>query len=85
MVSTTQFFNNAFGQGISMTNIQLATAYAALVNGGLYREPTIIERIVDQKTMENVYTPKTALLKIFKEITTEKLRSAFHYIISTNP
>ena len=81
----TQFFNNAFGQGVSMTNIQLASAYAALVNGGFYRQPTIIQNIVDKKNPQNTYTQKNNFVKIFKQDTTEKLKSAFHYIISTNP
>ena len=81
----TQFFNNAFGQGVSMTNIQLASAYAALVNGGFYRQPTIIQNIVDKKNPQNDYTQKNNFVKIFKQDTTEKLKSAFHYIISTNP
>jgi len=81
----TQFFNNAFGQWVSMTNIQLASAYAALVNGGYYRQPTIIQNIVDKKNPDNIYTQRNNFVKIFKQETTEKLKSAFHYIISTNP
>ncbi|HSN43910.1 MAG TPA: penicillin-binding protein 2 [Propionibacteriaceae bacterium] len=37
----------AFGQGISVTAIQMAAAVAGLVNGGVYNAPTIIKSAVD--------------------------------------
>lgn len=37
------YANMAFGQGLTITPIQLAAAYAALVNGGTYYQPTVIE------------------------------------------
>jgi cell division protein FtsI/penicillin-binding protein 2 len=36
------YANMAFGQGLTVTPIQLAAAYSALVNGGTYYQPTII-------------------------------------------
>ena len=36
--------NGAFGQGVAVTPIQLATAYAALVNGGTRVQPHVVER-----------------------------------------
>jgi cell division protein FtsI/penicillin-binding protein 2 len=36
------YANMAFGQGMTTTPIQLAAAYAALVNGGTYYQPTLI-------------------------------------------
>ncbi len=46
----------SFGQGISVTPIQLAAATAAIANGGYLMEPYIVERVVDsqgQVTMQN--------------------------------
>lgn len=37
----------SFGQGISVTPLQLATAFAAVANGGHLLEPYVVERIVD--------------------------------------
>ncbi len=36
----------SFGQGISVTSIQMASAMAAIANGGLLMEPYIVERIM---------------------------------------
>ncbi len=39
---------NAFGQGFNITPIQLITAYSALINGGFYYEPHVVNRVVDE-------------------------------------
>ena len=40
--------NGAFGQGVAVTPIQLATAFAALANGGTLVEPHIVQGIGDE-------------------------------------
>lgn len=37
--------NNAFGQGLAVTPLQIAAAVAAIANGGLYMKPYIVQRI----------------------------------------
>src|SRR3712207_9060902 len=37
----------AFGQGITVTPIQMATAFSAVVNGGKLFRPYLVEKIVD--------------------------------------
>lgn len=39
----------AFGQGIAVTGIQMATALCAIANGGLLMKPQLVERITDEK------------------------------------
>ena len=40
--------NGAFGQGVAVTPIQLATAYAALMNGGALVQPHVVKAIGEQ-------------------------------------
>ena len=42
--------NGSFGQGIAVTPIQLATAYAAMVNGGILVEPRVVTSVGGQPT-----------------------------------
>ncbi|MDX2482012.1 MAG: penicillin-binding protein [Desulfuromusa sp.] len=37
----------SFGQGISVTSIQMASAMASIANGGLLMEPYLVERVTD--------------------------------------
>jgi len=39
--------NGSFGQGVAVTPIQLATAYSAMVNGGLKVQPHVVSAIGD--------------------------------------
>jgi cell division protein FtsI/penicillin-binding protein 2 len=41
--------NGSFGQGIAVTPIQLATAYAAMVNGGRLVRPTVVKAIGEEE------------------------------------
>ena len=43
------FATLAFGHNISVTTLQLAAAYSALVNGGVYYRPTFLKAIIDDK------------------------------------
>lgn len=38
----------AFGQGVAASPLQMAAAFAAVVNGGIYHRPRVISRIVDR-------------------------------------
>ena len=41
-----RYSNMTFGQGMDLTMIQVASAFCSLVNGGIYRQPTIISGTV---------------------------------------
>ena len=60
-----------------MTQIQLAVAYASLVNGGERIKPTIISKIIDKE--QNGLEQEVSLIQerkqIFKHKTSELLRS----------
>ncbi len=40
------FATSAFGQGVSVTSLQLVTAFSAVVNGGELMKPQIVERFI---------------------------------------
>lgn len=42
-----RYSNMAFGQGMDVTMIQVATAFCSLVNGGKYYQPTIVAGTID--------------------------------------
>ncbi|HEY5434331.1 MAG TPA: penicillin-binding protein 2 [Candidatus Limnocylindrales bacterium] len=43
--------NGAFGQGVAVTPIQLAQAFAAMVNGGILVQPRLVRAIGDTETV----------------------------------
>ncbi len=39
---------SSFGQGVTVSMIQLATAFCSVINGGYYYEPHVVKQIVDE-------------------------------------
>jgi cell division protein FtsI/penicillin-binding protein 2 len=44
--------NVPIGQGIAVTPIQMAAAYGAIANGGVWRQPHLVERIAGKKRLK---------------------------------
>lgn len=87
LVSVARFLNNAFGQWLTVTQIQLAVAYASLVNGGERIKPTIISKIINKE--QNGLEQEVSLIQerkqIFKHKTSELLRSWLWEVMNNNP
>ncbi|HEY4633763.1 MAG TPA: penicillin-binding protein 2, partial [Candidatus Limnocylindrales bacterium] len=70
--------NGSFGQGIAVTSIQLAVAYAAMVNGGSLVKPHVVAEIGDTEVAiapraDGVVTRLTArqLVRMMRHVVTE--------------
>ena len=46
------YANMTFGQNLGITMLQTATAFSAVVNGGIYRTPTIVEGIYENEELK---------------------------------
>ena len=56
--SNIQFFTIAFGQGISVTPIQLVSGYNAIANGGMLVKPQIVRKIMHADGSEEEVLPQ---------------------------
>jgi cell division protein FtsI/penicillin-binding protein 2 len=69
--------NGAFGQGVAVTPIQLATAFAALANGGTLVHPHVVQGIGDDDVVVEPSTPvindslSRTLVKLMRHVVTE--------------
>lgn len=84
-VSFSRFLNNAFGQGILTTPIQIAAWYTPLLNSGYYLQPTIIKSIYDTKTNSIIENKKKVLAEIFRPETSTLLKGALFSVLDQNP
>ena len=63
----------SFGQGISVTGIQLVTALSAIANGGFLMKPYVVEKIMDEKgEVVQSFQPEI-VRKIISEETAKKV------------
>lgn len=73
----------SFGQGISITPIQLVRAVCACVNGGYLYQPYIVNRIIDPKTKEVVVENKKKLIRqVVSKEASLKIRDALEGVVS---
>lgn len=54
----TSLATNAFGQNFNVTVVQLASAFASLINGGYYYQPHLVKKIIDEhgNVVQNIET-----------------------------
>ena len=71
--------NGSFGQGVAVTPIQLAAAYAAMVNGGTLVEPRVVRAI------GSADTPAVGRWQALTPAVSSSLTGLLHYVIQTNP
>ena len=64
----------SFGQGVSVTGVQLATALSAIANGGSLMKPYVVEKITNEKgEVVQSFKPET-VRKVISEETARKVR-----------
>ena len=71
--------NGAFGQGVAVTPIQLATAYAALMNGGSMVQPHVVKAIGEREIVD---PPKA---KVIDQHLSSQLIGLMNHVVTTVP
>jgi cell division protein FtsI/penicillin-binding protein 2 len=68
-----QYSNMTFGQGMNVTMVQVAAAFSSLINGGVYRPPTIVAGTVVDGGI-NKTAPKQSTAGIISKDTSDTIR-----------
>ncbi|MHB1392278.1 MAG: stage V sporulation protein D [Clostridia bacterium] len=81
-IGPVELANNSFGQGISVTPIQLITAFSAVANDGYLMEPRIAKKVIDDegKTVHE-FQPRTVRQVISRE-TAATMRQILEFAIA---
>jgi cell division protein FtsI/penicillin-binding protein 2 len=69
--------NVPIGQGIAVTPVQMAAAYATIANGGVWRKPHLVERIAGVKS------PKVPSRRIVSQTVAAQLRAMLTGVVAT--
>ncbi len=80
--STVDLATHAFGQGISVTPIQLAMAYAAIANGGFLMRPFVARRVVSHEGDVLVSNQPHVARRVVSEKTARLLTSILKGVVS---
>ncbi len=82
-VSLARYFNNSYWQWFLATPLQMATAYAALINWWMYVQPTIVEALFDPNIKDYIPIKKKNSTKVFKTETSELMKEALVWVIDS--
>jgi len=69
-----RYSNMTFGQGMDLTMVQVAAGFGAMVNGGTYYSPTVIEGAVDKDGQLVKAAPKPAQPNVISPSTSSQMR-----------
>ena len=67
-----QFYTASFGQGVTVTPLQIVNAYAVLANGGKLMKPQIVEKIIHADGSEEEVLPQE-IRRVVSEDTAQKM------------
>lgn len=82
-VGNVELSTTAFGQGVSVTPIQQATAVSAVVNGGYLYKPYIVKSIAEKETNTIIKeTEKTLVRKVISSDTSAIMRHALESVVA---
>ena len=72
---------SSFGQGLTVTMMQIGTAFCSVINGGNYYEPHMVKQIVDEKggVINNI--EPTVLRKTISSDTSSFMRGALYQVV----
>lgn len=73
---------SSFGQGLTVTMMQVGTAFCSVINGGDYYEPHLVKQIVDENggVINNI--EPTVLRKTISSDTSEFMRNALFEVVN---
>lgn len=71
----------SFGQGITVTPIQILQAMTFLTNDGTVLKPYIVDKIVDSEGNITYQGKREELKKVYSAATVEKMRSLMHDVV----
>ncbi len=76
------YANMSFGQGVSMSMIQLATGLSAIANSGKYYKPTLIDSYRNEKGIEKKNKPVVVAENIIKDKTADQVKAMMETVVT---
>ena len=77
-----RYANMTFGQGMSLTMLQVLAGYSALVNGGTYYQPYLVDSRVERISSETTVTgPKALRTGVISAETSQEIRKMMEKVI----
>ncbi len=74
----------SFGQGETVTPIEMITSYCAAINGGYLLQPYVVDKVVDENGNIVLQNERTVRRQVISEETSAKIRDALFHVVEDN-
>jgi cell division protein FtsI/penicillin-binding protein 2 len=75
------YANTAFGQSMTATPLQMAAALSSVINGGVYYQPHLVDRMIDSTGTVNAFKPKIINSHVVSPNVSPEIRSLMEYVV----
>lgn len=75
------YANTSFGQAMTATPVQMAAAFSAMLNGGTYFQPRLVDQIIDGNGKVTIVEPKVLRANVVSPQVSEELQWMLEYVV----
>ncbi len=79
-----QYANMAFGQGMTVTPLQMAAALSSIINGGTYYRPHLVEKSIDSTGKEVIKKPEIIRANVVRPEVSKTIQQLMEYTLEKN-
>lgn len=78
------YANTAFGQAMTATPLQMATALSSAINGGTYYQPRLVDRLIDANGRASIKQPKILGRNVVSATVSSELQNLMEYVVTNH-
>ncbi len=78
------YANTTFGQAMTATPLQMAAAFSAMLNGGTYYQPRLVDEVTTPDGKKSVVEPKVLASGVVKPSTSDAMRPLLEYVVENH-
>ncbi len=76
------YANTAFGQGVTLTALQMASAVSSIVNGGIYYQPHLVSQVINSSGKVTTQRPVVVKSGVVKPQVSQEMQSLMEYVVA---
>ena len=78
------YANTAFGQAMTATPLQMAAAYTAVLNGGTYYQPRLVDSYIDANGKTTTVKPKVVKTGVVSPQVSQDIQQLMEYVVDNH-
>ncbi len=75
------YANTSFGQGMTATPLQMAAAFSAMINGGTYYQPRLIDQTIGADGKTTTVRPKVLTKNVVSPQVSQEMQQLLEYVV----